>query len=133
MAIIFIAFTPQPIINSDLFEMLQILRPDIDHILSKKLNICMKVVVVILELQMKPQHHLAPEWRIKVGVNAFLDFKDFNMIFLSCYTPRLYRLDLYCLEKCDRYKRRPGIKIDYSFIFWLAERLGKKSSSGKLR
>ena len=59
----------------------------------------MKVVVVILELQMKPQHHLAPEWRIKVGVNAFLDFKDFNMIFLSCYTPRLYRLDLYCLEK----------------------------------
>ena len=73
---------------------------------------------------MKLKPHLARERGIKVGVNAFLDFKDFNMIFLSCYTPRLYKMDLYCLEKCDRYKRRPKIKINYFFSFQQANLTG---------
>ena len=40
------------------------------------------LVVVVVEVveEMKP-YHLASDRRIKVGVNAFLSFKDFNMIF----------------------------------------------------
>ena len=73
-------------------------------------------MVAVVEEEMK-HHHLASDRRIKVGVNAFLSFKDFNMIFWSGFTPCLYRRDLYCLEKCDRYKRRPKIKINYFFSF----------------
>ena len=102
--------------------MLQILWPNIDHILSKKSEYLhwaegKKQLMLMEVVEEMKSRHLASDWRIKVGVNAFLSFKDFNMIFWSGFTPCLYRRDLYCLEKCDRYKRRPKIKINYFFSF----------------
>ena len=52
---------------------------------QRNLNICIelkgkKQLMVVLVVEMK-HRHLASDRRIKVGVNAFLNFKDFNMIF----------------------------------------------------
>ena len=53
---------------------------------QRNLNICIELkkkkllMVAVVEEEMK-HHHLASDRRIKVGVNAFLSFKDFNMIF----------------------------------------------------
>ena len=55
---------------------------------QRNLNICIELkgkkllmMAVVEEEEMKHHHHLASDPRIKVGVNAFLSFKDFNMIF----------------------------------------------------
>ena len=52
---------------------------------QRNLNICIelkgkKLLMLVVVVEMKPRH-LASDRRIKVGVNAFLSFKDFNMIF----------------------------------------------------
>ena len=53
---------------------------------QRNLNICIelkgkKLLMVAVEVVEMKHRHLASDQRIKVGVNAFLSFKDFNMIF----------------------------------------------------